>query len=66
MNHRHEIEMSTGSICDGHLEVSSGPLRGMEDMVRKIDRHKRMAIIRTQMLQREMEMQVGLEVTEKS
>ena len=66
MNHRHEIEMSTGRICDGHLEVSSGPLRGMEDMVRKIDRHKRMAIIRTQMLQREMEMQVGLEVTEKN
>lgn len=66
MNHRHEIEMSTGRICDGHLEVSSGPLRGMENMVRKIDRHKRMAIIRTQMLQREMEMQVGLEVTEKS
>ena len=66
MNPEHKIEMSMGRICDGRLEVSSGPLRGMENMVQKIDRHKRMAVVGTRMLQREVEMKVGLEVTEKS
>lgn len=37
------VPISTGVIERGCLCVSSGPLRGLEPLVRRIDRHKRLA-----------------------
>lgn len=39
----HVIEASTGRIVEGRLVVERGPIRGREDLVTKIDRHRRSA-----------------------
>lgn len=42
----HHFGMSRGYIRDGRTFVTEGPLRGREQLIRKIDRHKRMARLR--------------------
>lgn len=39
------IRISRGDIVDGCLRVSEGPLRGHEDLIAKVDRHKRLAYL---------------------
>ena len=39
----HHFGMSRGYIQDGQTCVTEGPLRGRERLIRKIDRHKRLA-----------------------
>lgn len=39
----HVIQPSQGRITDGELTVLFGPLMGLEPLVTKIDRHKRLA-----------------------
>ena len=39
----HHLVMSRGVIRDGRPFVTEGPLRGKEQLIRRIDRHKRMA-----------------------
>lgn len=39
------VRMSRGDIVDGCLRVSEGPLRGHEDLIAKVDRHKRLAYL---------------------
>lgn len=41
----HHSGMSRGYIRDGQTFVTEGPLRGKEKLIRKIDRHKRVARI---------------------
>ena len=41
----HAVEASVGCIVDGRLRVSAGPLRGLEHLVRKVDRHRRAAYL---------------------
>ncbi|MCI8853008.1 MAG: hypothetical protein HFI32_05820 [Lachnospiraceae bacterium] len=41
----HHSGMSRGYIRDGQTFVTEGPLRGKESLIRKIDRHKRVARI---------------------
>ena len=47
------------------MVVLSGPLKGNEGLIRKIDRHKRKAWLEIEMFGRTVEMQVGLEVVGK-
>ncbi len=42
----HHFRMSRGYIRDGKTYVTEGPLRGRESLIRKIDRHKRIAQVR--------------------
>ena len=42
----HHFRMSRGYIRDGKTFVTEGPLRGKESLIRKIDRHKRVARVR--------------------
>ena len=37
--------MSRGIIREGNAQVTDGPLKGMENRIRRIDRHKRLAKI---------------------
>lgn len=60
-----KVEMSTGIIEGAQVHIFSGPLMGMEGLIRKIDRHKRMAWVETEMFGRTVEMKVGLEIVEK-
>ena len=60
-----EIEMSTGIIEGDRVQILTGPLLGMEGMIKKIDRHKRMAYLDVEMFGRRVEMRVGLEIIKK-
>lgn len=60
-----KVEMSTGIIEGDQVHILSGPLMGMEGLIRKIDRHKRTAWLETEMFGRTVEMKVGLEIIEK-
>lgn len=70
------LKMSRGIICRGAARVTEGPLRGLENRIHKIDRHKRMAQIETAIKHGEGNCGVvlefgtayipaGLEITEK-
>lgn len=56
------VEMSEGIIENDMVVVTSGPLKGNEGLIKKIDRHKRKAWLEIEMFGRMVEMQVGLEV----
>ncbi len=59
------VEMSTGIIVGSRTIVQSGPLKGMEGYIRRIDRHKRKAWLEVNMFGRAQLMQVGLEIVSK-
>lgn len=59
------IEMSRGIIRDGACVVTSGPLKGREQMIRRIDRHKRIAEIEITLAGNKKQITVGLEIYEK-
>lgn len=63
LNDKHSIVHSTGIIVDSKLIVQEGPLRGKEDLIKKIDRHKRTAFLGNLFGQI---FKVPLEVTSKS
>lgn len=59
------IGISSGIIKDGYPIVTDGPLQGKEKLIRKIDRHKRIAEIEIFLAGRQKRVTVGLEVYEK-
>ena len=61
----HVVGMSQGVIEDGRTVVRSGPLRGREGLVRKIDRHKRVAYLDVGLLD-QARVREGLEITRKT
>ncbi len=61
----HLLAASEGAIVDGRLVVYSGPLAGREDLVMKIDRHKRVAYLDMSLLGRSS-VRMALEVVAKS
>ena len=63
-NKRH-LPMSVGYIKDGRTYVTSGPLRGKEEWIRKIDRHKRLAKVELPDRGEMAEMYMGLEIVSK-
>lgn len=66
LNPEYVAEVSEGILEGDRLIVHSGPLKGLEGMVKKINRHKRSATIRVDMFGREIEMTLGLEVLKKT
>lgn len=60
----HVIRMSRGAIEGGALRVWEGPLAGLEQRVRKIDRHRRVAHLDSCL--GEGRLRVGLEVVSKT
>ncbi|MBM6689078.1 hypothetical protein H6A35_09430 [Collinsella tanakaei] len=61
----HIIRMSVGDIVSGRLVVRSGSLAGREDLIARVDRHRRSAWLRTGS-PRSFGLRVGLEVVSKS
>lgn len=59
------VELSQGIIEGGRTVITSGPLRGLEGYIRRIDRHKRTAQIALELMGRVVEAQVGLEILVK-
>ncbi len=59
------IEISKGVIRNGAAIVTSGPLKGRESLIRRIDRHKRTAEIEIPFAGGQKQITVGLEIYEK-
>lgn len=62
----HKIDMSYGFIVNDKIIIESGPLKGKEGLIKKIDRHKRKAIIEMKFLNQTISASVGLEIIRKS
>lgn len=60
------VEMSEGVIENSQVIVTAGPLKGMEGLIKKIDRHKRKAWLTIPMFGRTQNVQVGLEIVAKT
>lgn len=59
------VRLSQGIIEGDQVHIISGPLQGMEGAIRKIDRHKRIAVLSLDMFGRTVDMKVGLEIISK-
>lgn len=64
-NEKQVVEMSTGIIENDKVRIQEGPLVGMEGLIKKIDRHKRQAVLEVELFGRMVEMKVGVEIVEK-
>lgn len=60
------VPVSVGIIENAVTKIRSGPLKGKEGLIRKIDRHKRKAWLEMEMFGRKQEIQVGLEIVAKT
>ena len=60
------ISMSVGYINSGQLVIEKGPLKGKEESIKKIDRHKRTAFMEISLLHEIRTVKVGLEVKAKT
>ena len=56
VNDNYEISLSV---------VKEGPLSGMEVLIKKIDRHRRVAVLNAQMFEQDVDIKIGLEIIEK-
>ena len=62
----HVVEISTGLIENDEVQIVSGPLKGREGIIRKIDRHKRVALIEVELFGKTTQAKVGLEIVSKT
>lgn len=62
---KHIIDISIGYIEGDTIKVTSGPLMGMEGLIRKIDRHKRVAFIEVSLFGQSRIVQIALEIIKK-
>lgn len=61
----HVVEMSEGVIEGDEVRILRGPLRDQDAIITKIDRHKRAAFVKMNMLGRETVVKLGLEIVRK-
>ena len=59
------FDISEGIIEGDKIVVTSGPLKGQEGMIKKVDRHKRLAYLEFAMFDQTIKVSVGLEIVEK-
>lgn len=62
---KHIVEMSVGYIQGDTCNVTSGPMQGFTGVIKKIDRHKKIAVLEVEFFGRNTEVTVGLEIVEK-
>lgn len=62
---KHVTEMSMGYLAGDQVVILSGPMKGLEGKIKKIDRHKRMAVIGVRMFGRLVDVKVGVEIMER-
>ncbi|MCR4585330.1 MAG: antiterminator LoaP [Lachnospiraceae bacterium] len=59
------VDYSEGIIVGDRVQVYSGPLQGLEGLICKIDRHKRLAWIELEFLGQKRRMELGLGVVRR-
>lgn len=62
---RHVARMSEGYMAGERVVITSGSLKKIQGNIKKIDRHKRLAVVEVEMFGRQLEVKVGLEIVEK-
>ena len=65
-NEDYSISMSEGYILNSRVYITSGPLLGHEGIIKKIDRHKRSAIIELHFMGQPQLVKMPLEIVSKS
>lgn len=65
-NKDHVVDISNGIIENDKIIINEGPLIGLEGLITKIDRHKRIAYVDVELLGKLTRVQVGLEIISKS
>lgn len=65
LNEDRIVAMSQGDIVDGSYDIYKGPLVGKADLIRKVDRHKRVGDIEISILGDVRRVRVGLEIVNK-
>ena len=61
----HIVAMSQGYMEGDEVVVVSGPMRGYEGQIKRINRHKRMAVLNVHFFGRDMDVKVGLEIIDR-
>jgi transcriptional antiterminator NusG len=61
----HLIKMSYGYIENDKIVITDGPMKDYEGTVKRIDRHKRKAVIEIEFFGRVMDVSVGVEIVRK-
>lgn len=64
-NENHVTEMSSGYLVGEQVVILSGPMKGMEGKIRKIDRHKRVAVLGVGMFGGYVNLKVGMEIVKR-
>ncbi len=62
----HHLGMSKGIIRNGITQIIEGPLKGMEERIYRIDRHKRLARLEAPVSSASKSILAGLEIVEKN
>ena len=67
MDESHIVQKSTGNLVDGRFEIYEGPLQDEEKygLIKKVDRHRRLADLEVQLLGASRQVQVALEIVKK-
>lgn len=65
-NKNYTIEKSIGFIEGDVVTIMTGPLAGFESMIKKINRHKQIAILELSMFGNSQDVEVGLEIISKT
>lgn len=61
----HVLELSTGYMIGERLIIEEGPLKELQGRIVKIDRHKKLAMLRCKFMGEERLIKAGLEVVER-
>ena len=59
------LRMSRGYQKDGRIYVTEGPLKGLEHLICRADRHKRIAWLKVKLLGEARRLKAGLEIVRK-
>lgn len=65
INKEHVVEMSYGYREGDIIVITDGPMKGYEGLIKKIDRHKRVAMLEVPFFGRTTQVWVGLELLVK-
>lgn len=65
VNEDYLMEMSSGYAVGKQVHIINGPMRDLKGYIRKVDRHKRLAVVEVQMFGRLININMGLEVLAK-
>lgn len=64
-NDKHIVKLSVGNIIGDDIVINEGPLKGFEGKIKRIDRHKRIAVVEAQLFGGISDITLGLEIIRK-